>query len=264
MERSEVKNILDQELKDVRLSHELKERLRNRAFYRKSSQTWKAFMACAAVLILGGTTVFAGYHMLNRIQVNEEVLPELDSMMIVEMNAPKGAENEFGILKKDYRDYSDLKRELGTKLLDSELSGEHPYMLCHLQTDPESYAILRIDNFILGDTRHYQYMEDVNSYSYEHGEVYFSPVSLKAELILGEEQLALGWDTDYLGMYRFVEQYVSAQGYRVNLVEDTIDVEPPEAYVSEKAAVFVADGIRYTLTGRVSCDTMKDIVDSMK
>ena len=34
--------------------------------------------------------------------------------------------------------------------------------------------------------------------------------------------------------------------------------------VSEKIAVFVSDGIRYTLKGRVSVDTMKTIVDTMK
>ena len=63
------------------------------------------------------------------------------------------------------------------------------------------------ENFILGDTSNYQLLKDIDRYSYDHGTVYFSPVSLKAELILGEEQLAHGWDTDYLGMYRFVEHY---------------------------------------------------------
>ena len=65
-------------------------------------------------------------------------------------------------------------------------------------------------------------------------------------------------------MYHFVEQYESAQGYLVNLVEDTIGEEPPADYVSKKIAVFVADGIRYTLTGQVSLDTMKELVDTMK
>ena len=36
----------------------------------------------------------------------------------------------------------------------------------------------------------------------------------------------------YLGMYHFVEQYESAQGYLVNLVEDTIGEEPPADYVA--------------------------------
>ena len=37
-----------------------------------------------------------------------------------------------------------------------------------------------------------------------------------------------------------------------------------EGVVSEKIAVFVSDGVRYTLKGRVSVETMKAIVDSMK
>ena len=65
-------------------------------------------------------------------------------------------------------------------------------------------------------------------------------------------------------MSQFVEQYISKQGYRVNILEDTISETPPEDYVSKKTAIFVADGIRYSLTGQVSMETMKEIVDSMK
>ena len=35
-------------------------------------------------------------------------------------------------------------------------------------------------------------------------------------------------------------------------------------YVSEKCAIFVADGVRYTLCGRTSMETIKEIVDSME
>ena len=37
-----------------------------------------------------------------------------------------------------------------------------------------------------------------------------------------------------------------------------------EDYVSEKVAVFVADGVRYSLKGRVSIDTLKNIVNTMR
>lgn len=264
MDASGMKHLIDQELKDVRLSEDMKNKIRNRAVCQKPNRLWKTAAAFAAVLVLGGATVSAGYHALNKVHVNDEALPELDPMKIVEMNAPEAAVNEYAFIEKDYSSYLDLKNELGTKLLDSELSSGHPYMQCHIQTDPESYAIIQVNNFILGDTGNYQLLKDADRYSYDHGTVYFSPVSLKADLILGEEQLAHGWDTDYLGMYRFVEQYTSAQGYRVNLLEDTIAETPPEGYVSKKTAVFVADGIRYTLTGQVSIDTMKEIVDTME
>ena len=261
---SNMKHIIDQELKDVRLSDAIKNKLRNRAVCQKSSQLWKTAAAFAAVLVLGGATVSAEYHVLNKVHVNDEVLPELDSMQIVEMNTPEAAVNEYESIEKDYNSYSELKNELGTKLLDSELSSNNPYMQCHIQTDPENYAIIQVYNFILGDTDNYRLLKEIDHYSYDHGEVYFSPVSLKADLILGEEQMAHGWDTDYLGMYQFVEQYISAQGYRVNLVESTIAEDPPEDYVSKKVAIFVAEGIRYTLAGQVSFDTMKEIIDTMK
>ena len=35
-------------------------------------------------------------------------------------------------------------------------------------------------------------------------------------------------------------------------------------FLAKKTAIFVADGIRYSLTGQVSMETMKEIVDSMK
>lgn len=38
----------------------------------------------------------------------------------------------------------------------------------------------------------------------------------------------------------------------------------PKNFQSEKIAVFVADGVCYTLTGRVSAATMAQIVDSME
>lgn len=107
--------------------------------------------------------------MLNQVQINGEVLPELDSMEIVKMNEPEAAADENGLIDKDYRDYSRLKEELGTKLLDSELSQDNPYMLCRLHTDPDSFAIITVDNFILGDTDGYRFLEEENRYAYEQG-----------------------------------------------------------------------------------------------
>ena len=65
-------------------------------------------------------------------------------------------------------------------------------------------------------------------------------------------------------MYRFAESYTSAQGYKVNLVERTLENGDTEDAVLEKNAVFAADGIEYSLRGRVSMETMKLIVDMMK
>lgn len=94
--------------------------------------------------------------------------------------------------------------------------------------------------------------------------MYKSPISLQADIILSETQLNNVWTTDYLGMYGFVEQFVSEQGYKVNLIEEKNDGNQPRNFVSKKTAIFVADGIRYTLTGRTTVDNIKQIVNSMK
>ena len=82
--------------------------------------------------------------------------------------------------------------------------------------------------------------------------------------MLFRSQMNNGWDTDYLGLYEFVECYTSAQGYIVNIVQDTTLEKDLENYISEKAAIFVADGIRYSLKGRVSIDVIKNAVSTMK
>ncbi len=264
MREAELKEALQQELGGVAMGEGLKNKIRQGVAERKPRQLRTCIAVSAAAVILGGTTAFAGYRMLNQVQINGEVLPELDSMEIVKMNEPEAAADENGLIDKDYRDYSRLKEELGTKLLDSELSQDNPYMLCRLYTDPDSFAIITVDNFILGDTDGYRFLEEENRYAYEQGEVYSSPVSLKADLILSELQMAVGWDTEYLGMSRFVESYTSEQGYKVNILEDMAEGVNPQDYVSKKTAIFVAGGIRYTLSGRVPMDVMKEIVDTMQ
>lgn len=267
MKKIEIKEVIDRELRQIELKDDIKNNIRNGVTALRPDRIWKNIAASAAafaaVIILGGTTVFAGYYMLNRVWVNEEVLPELDSMQIVQMNEPETAPDEYGMIYEGYADYAAMQEALGLEMLDTRLSDDNPYMLCRLKTDAKDFAIITVDNYITGDTGNYQYMEEENRYAFDNGKEYYTPVSLTADLVLSESQLDNGWDTDYLGMYRFAENYTSEQGYKVNIIEDTIE-EELEDYVSEKAAVFVAGGIRYTLKGRVSIDTMKDIVDTMR
>ena len=61
-------------------------------------------------------------------------------------------------------------------------------------------------------------------------------------------------------MYDFQESYISDKGYKVNIIKGT---DGDDSIISEKCAIFVADGIRYTLQGRVTTELLKDIVDSM-
>lgn len=196
--------------------------------------------------------------------MNEETLPELDTLQKVEMNELKGSKDQYGMSEIDFTDYDTLQQDLGIPLLNSSLSDENPYMLGHIFSDNKDFCIVTIDNYIIGDTSNYQYIAAEDRYSYDSGNQYCTPISLTADIVLSEEQLANGWDTDYLGMYDFVENYTSKQGFHVNLIQSNNgEEELPSGAVTEKCAIFVSDGIRYTLKGRTSLNTMKEIVDSM-
>ncbi len=289
-----MKDTIDRELGCIVLSEEMKSRIREKAAPRRRDGRLKWAAVFAAAVILGGTGAAAGYHMLITHSVNGEVLPELDPMRVVEIHIPEGqpaafasaeqpaapvpaeqpdsagqgeltgAPDEYGMIQKDYKDYREIQEELGIHLLDTELSENNPYMQGHIMTDGSDFAIITVENYILGDTGRYQFLEEENRYVYESGNVFLSPVSLTVRLILSEEQLNRGWDWEYLGMYRFAESYTSGQGYRVNLVERTLENGDTGDAVLEKSAVFAADGVEYTLRGRVSMETMKTIVETMK
>ena len=289
-----MKDTIDRELECIVLSEEMKSRIRKKAVSRRRDGVLKWAVVFAAAVILGGTGAAAGYRMLITHSVNGEVLPELDPMRVVEIHIPEGqpaafasaeqpaapapaeqpdsagqgeltgVPDEYGMIQKDYKDYRKIQEELGIHLLDTELSANNPYMQGHIMTDGSDFAMITVENYILGDTDRYQFLEEENRYAYESGNVFLSPISLTVRLILSEEQLNRGWDWEYLGMYRFAESYTSGQGYRVNLVERTLENGDTGNAVLEKSAVFVADGVEYTLRGRVSMETMKGIVETMK
>lgn len=260
----DIKNQIDLELKGIHMNEDLKRKIRNKAAKRKSYRYISGIAASLAILILGGTTVFGGYYIYNKIMVNEETLPELDPMHPVPTNKLNLQADEYGMIKAKVEDYETIQKELGIDLLNSTLSQNNPYMLGKIKTDNESFAILSFENYILGDTGNYNYLSNEDRYTYDHGEVYYSPISLTVDILLGESRTENGVDRDYLGYYKFKENYVSAQGYKVNLIEDTTGEVEVENYISRKYAIFVADGIRYTLEGTTSFENLKNIVDSMQ
>lgn len=258
-----LKEKIDLELNSLTFHDNLKDRIMNHKRTKKSFLI-KYAAAAAAIVILSGTTAAAGYYLLNKINVNETVLPELDRMRVIDSIPIDAAADGSGMIHETFTDYGTLKEQMGIPLLDSELAKNNPYIQGSVMTDNKNFAIITVQNYILGDTSNFNYLADEGWYQYDSGEDYFTPVSLTADIILSEDQLATGWDRDYLGMYQYVESYTSAQGYKVNIIEDTTGGEAVNNYISEKYAVFTADGIRYTLKGRTSLDTMKAIVDSMK
>lgn len=260
----DMKKQIDMELDEICMNEELKQKIRKKTSKRPIQRFASGFAAALAIMILGGTTVFAGYYMYNKIVVNEEVLPELDAMHYLETNALNWQTDEYGMTKTQIDDYKNIQNELGIRLLENDMAIDDSYLMGIIETDNKDFAIITLENYIIGDTQNYQYNEEEKFYSYEHGEEFYSPVSLTIDIMLSKEQEENGWDRDYLGLYKFKESYISAQGYKVNLVEDMTDEEKVDDYVSEKCAIFVVDGVRYMVKGRTSVENMKNIVDTMK
>ncbi|MCI5999987.1 MAG: hypothetical protein MRZ23_00525 [Finegoldia magna] len=228
---------------------------------KKSTKKLTIVLCMVVFAIVFSSTVYAVKLVNEQSTVNELELPELDSMKITKQI--KNGERNIKSQSISRENYKQIQEQLGVSLLNSELSKDDKYMISDIETDNKDYAIIKCDNYIIGDTSNYSYNEE-GFYSYDEGNLYKSPISLQADIILSETQLNNVWTTDYLGMYRFVEQFVSEQGYKVNLIEEKNDGNQLQDFVSKKTAVFVADGIRYTLTGRTTVDNIKQIVNSMK
>ncbi|MSB16819.1 hypothetical protein [Finegoldia magna] len=236
--------------------------MKNNNGRKKSTKKLTIALCMVIFAIVFSSTVYAVKLVNEQSKVNELELPELDSMKITKQI--KNREKNIKPQSISRMNYKQIQEQLGVSLLNSELSKDDKYMISDVETDNKDYAKIKCDNYILGDTSNYSYNEEDGFYSYDEGNLYKSPISLQADIILSETQLNNVWTTDYLGMYGFVEQFVSEQGYKVNLIEEKNDGNQPQNFVSKKIAVFVADGIRYTLTGRTTVDNMKQIVNSMK
>lgn len=253
---------IDNELQFMQLPKDFDTKIQ--CSHKAKKHRWKytpvAAMLC---LVLCGATVYAGYYIHNKITVNEETLPVIDNMYAVEANQIPGKSDEYGTLTKELETYSEAIEALNIPLLNSNLAENSPYTQVNITTDNKDYSIIKVNNYILGDTSNYELVPDVNLYNCTPGEVYYSSISLEANVILSEEQMNNGWDYDYLGFYEYVESFESAQGYKVNIVQDTLDEgDQTNDIVSQKCAVFVADGIRYIISGRVDVSTLKQIIDS--
>lgn len=166
-------------------------------------------------------------------RVNQLELPELDPMQVVSTALEK-ADGEPETL--EYTGYPEAQKALGLSLLDLP-NGDASRGTVRARTDGANYALLWVEDFCTAEGQR---------------------ISLKADLVLSAEQLANLWSTDYLGSYRFVEQTVSEQGYQVDILEETHSETPC------RIALFVADGVRYELRGRVSQNVLICLISKLK
>lgn len=266
LNEDKIKSVLNTELEVIKMSDQLKEKIRYTTSS-KQKRSLKVAIAFLCLIMISSTTVIAGYYINSKINVNDQILPELDAMSIVKPDIVNGSIDEDGYTEKYYNLYSELNLDLGITLLDTPLAVENPYSTIKLDTNNKDCIVVKVDNYIIGDTSDFKLTDLDNVYNFKHGKTYFTPVSLEVEMILSEEQMENGLERDFLGMYEYIESYTSKQGYKVNIIGTTIvsgEEGLPSGLTSQKVAVFVAGGIRYTLTGSVYIDTMKTIIDTMK
>lgn len=90
-----------------------------------------------------------------------------------------------------------------------------------------------------------------------------SPIDMEIWIVNSEAQLQHGFEFEFLGMYEFIETYITKEGFKVNILRDTSVIEDEAKKIKPKyIAVFVADGIQYNLSGVTTLETFKDILDS--
>lgn len=102
MIKNDIKGIIDSELRQIELRDEIKNNIRSKSVYCKSNRMWRSITATIIIAVLGGTTVYAGYHILNKVHVNEEILAELDPMRIVQVKELEAIPDEYGMINKYY------------------------------------------------------------------------------------------------------------------------------------------------------------------
>ncbi len=230
----------------------------------KISKNLKSILSiCFLIVILGGIVYVSVYTQnaqssQNIIRVNKEILPSLDDMKSVDLNMSETKTHHTLDEKNINIVDGKIQSDFGVSLLSSKLASENPYIIEKVETDYENYVELRFKNYIIGDTSGFQYNKREAFYTYKEGKTFFSPLSLQVYIILSEDQMNKGMNIDYMGDFKFEEQYVSKQGYKVNIIrskkKDNLN----------RYAIFVADGIRYTLEGRIALENMKAVVDTME
>lgn len=224
---------------------------------KKKRVKYNILIALFGVILLGSTAQ-AGYTLYNRwVQINGETLPELESMQKIEVNPMSEEYKEKSSYEKDYDSYEALQKDLGVRLLHTNLADNNSSMIITRKSDNVHWTQIKIIAYIVGDVAGMKQIEGRNQYTWTPGENYFSPIDLSIDIISSQEQLEIGWNKEYLGAYDFVESYQTQQGYKVNILSSGKSHTKPMYQ-----AVFVADGARYTVRGKVDIELLKEILNS--
>lgn len=279
---SRIKDCIDSGLSNMKLMPDFFERADSyqrttKSLYHMTHRV--RYSAAAAILsvVLFGTVVFAAGSLLySKIKVNQETIPDLEPMEVVAVKKVDGDITEYGDVEKEYTSVGEAETDLGVHLLDTDFAADNKYTKVFYSKIGDGYHVLDVQECIIGDLSNIREWkesaidntveENDEWYAWTQGNIYKSPIDLKVEIISDPVQKEL--DTEYMGYFKYVETFVSEQGYTVNVLQDMVEEDDLDAmseiYLPQTQMVFVADGIRYTLKGRVPSDTMKEVVNSMK
>ena len=254
-----LKQVLDMELSELKLSQEKK----NAVLSKRKKVYFGRYIpkaACVCMLImLGGTSVYAGQRLYNKIQVNQMNTSVLDDMQVKDVQYIKTSENKDGDYEAKYSDYGTLQKDINLQLLTSPIQDKDGNMMIQYLSDNENWVSVKIGAYITGDCTDIQMTEDEKSYTYTAGIEYGSPVDMEIDIMTSEEQKAAGWDYEFLGAYNS-EVDMTIAGVKVNFITEYS--EDNEENI-KSVAVFVKDGIRYVMSGKISREKMEEIIVTM-
>lgn len=253
MMTNKIKENIDNKLFNMNLSDDIINNIKS-GIKNKDKIKFVTVLPILLICIISVSTVYAGISLFT-MKVNNEEIPQLDEMSIININEVNNAKENNGFKSKKYSSLKELQEELGIKLLSSNLV-DTEYHLINYEKIGKGYNSIEVGAYIVGDLTDIVYQDEYSYYSWNSGIEYQTPVDLKIEIISDPSQNE--FDTEYLGEYRYLETINSDDGYIVNLLEGKSRGK------NKICAIFVANGIRYTLTGHVEIDTMIDIVNSMK
>lgn len=252
-ESQKYKTVMHQHLKQFTLEEDTIETMlfcaKKKYQHRRWIQRNLAIILPALLLLTGITTVGMPAYKQWRISVNQEKIPDLDPMRIVPISP--SVQNRAEV-ERVFSSMDELEQFLGVHFLSSPLAKNSENLKIRY-TGP-TWNEIHIAPYITGDASFISYISsDEDSYTWIKGSLYKKPVDLTISFTSSPAQADVGME--YLGAYSFLEQYISAQGYPVNIIQEE---SAYESYI----AVFVADGIKYELRTMTTLEELKNIVDS--
>lgn len=273
---NEVKKAIDDTLSEMKFSKNKLDARYNKKYVRKYfAMPNKKVQVILCTLLLGTTLLASGIGVSTLLKINGEELPPLEPMYRVPLNEVEGDSKDEYSMEKYYESMEAAEKDLGIKLLGTQYTHDNPHISVHYEKIGKGYNTIKVSNYAVGDLINLRLLDmDRNAldtegrnvkYIWTLGNVYKTPVDLTIEIISDDEQQIL--DTEYLGYFKYIDTYTSEQGYTVNLLQDTIDnrVEVDAyAYRPQVKAIFVVQGLRYTLTGRIPAEEMKTLVETMQ